>query len=393
SCVLETVTRLAFSKEDFEARQYLKALIKEAGLSVKEDCVGNIFARFQDVSEPNLPAVCVGSHIDSVPFGGFYDGTLGVMAGLEAIRSIKESGVKLKRPLELIVFSCEESSRFKMATVGSKIISGKLPIQKLHELQDENKISLFEAMKDFGLDPQNLQNALLPKDTFHSYLELHIEQGPVLERLDVPVGIVTGIAAPIRYEIVVRGRADHSGATPMNMRVDALVIASRIIIAAQKFASAKKTAVATVGYAKTKPGVLNVVPGEVTLGIDIRDIDENDLNAVDENLREFVNRLSKELKFSYEFKELIRDTPVKLSEELINLLENEAKELKIQTIKLPSGAGHDAMNMLGLARFTGMLFIPCKDGVSHNINESIKFEHAFKATEILANTMIKLSKI
>ena len=386
------LTRLALTKEDKQAREYLISLVKEAGFSLKEDAVGNIYAKFDDVSEPNLPAVSVGSHVDSVPFGGFYDGMLGVMTGLEAMRAIKESGVKLKRPLELIVFCCEESSRFKMATIGSKIVSGKLPLSRLHELKDEGGVSLYEAMRDFGLKPQNLADALLPKGAFHSYLELHIEQGPVLERQNIPVGIVTGIAAPIRYEILVRGRADHSGATPMNMRNDALVAASHIIIAAQNFARAKKTAVATIGYAQTKPGVLNVVPGEVRLGVDIRDIDKSDLEALDKELRAFVQDLSRELNFSYEIKELIKDTPVRLSDEVINLLENEAKSLGIKTLRLPSGAGHDAMNMPGIAKLVGMLFIPCKDGISHNINESINFDDAFKATEILAAAMIKLSQ-
>ncbi|EJP76151.1 MULTISPECIES: M20 family metallo-hydrolase [Campylobacter] len=386
------LTRLAFTKEDKQAREYLISLVKEAGFSLKEDAVGNIYAKFDDVSEPNLPAVSVGSHVDSVPFGGFYDGTLGVMTGLEAMRAIKESGVKLKRPIELIVFCCEESSRFKMATIGSKIVSGKLPLSRLHELKDESGVSLYDAMRDFGLKPQNLADALLPKGAFHSYLELHIEQGPVLERQNIPIGIVTGIAAPIRYEILVRGRADHSGATPMNMRNDALVAASHIIIAAQNFARAKKTAVATIGYAQTKPGVLNVVPGEVRLGVDIRDIDKSDLEALDRELRAFVQDLSQELNFSYEIKELIKDTPVRLSDEVINLLENEAKGLGIKTLRLPSGAGHDAMNIPGIAKLVGMLFIPCKDGISHNINESINFDDAFKATEILAAAMIKLSQ-
>ncbi|MBR8464256.1 Zn-dependent hydrolase [Campylobacter sp. faydin G-24] len=388
------LTRLAFSKEECEAREYLYELFKAADLKVRVDSVGNIYAKFDDekfITKPSAPAVSVGSHIDSVPFGGFYDGTLGVMAGLEAVRSIKELGITLKRPLELIVFACEESSRFKMATIGSKIISGKLGLNKLHELKDDSDISLFDAMKNFGLEPQNLNSAILQKGAYHSYLELHIEQGPVLERLNIAVGVVTGIAAPIRYELVIKGRADHSGATPMNMRNDALVAASYIIIAAEKFAIAKSTAVATIGYAKTKPGVLNVVPGEVVLGVDIRDIDKDELSALDKELRQFVANLSREMKFSYKITELIRDTPVKLSQKAINLLTNEAQNLGIKTINLPSGAGHDAMNMLSLADSVGMLFIPCKDGISHNINESINFDDAFKATEILTAAMIKLA--
>ncbi|WP_462104183.1 M20 family metallo-hydrolase [Campylobacter concisus] len=385
------LTRLAFSKEDLEARKFLINLIEKNGFKLKIDNVGNIFAIYDDGCEVGAKPVCVGSHIDSVPNGGFYDGTLGVMAGLEALSSIKEAGIKLKRPLWLINFSCEESSRFKTATIGSKIISGKLSQQRLHELKDEDGISLFEAMSAAGFKPQNLDEAILKENSLHAYLELHIEQGPVLERSAISVGVVSGIAAPIRFEITIQGKADHSGATPMNMRSDALLTASHIIIAANKFAKNKKTAVATVGYVHAKPGVLNVVPGEARLGVDLRDIDKASLDELNLELRNFVGELSRELKFSYEIRELSSDEPVKLSEHTINLLEDEAKKLGIKTLILPSGAGHDAMNLTKLASSVGMLFIPCVDGISHNTKEATNFEDAVAATKILTNALIRLS--
>ena len=385
------LTRLAFSKEDLEAREFLINLIEKNGFKLKIDNVGNIFAIYDDGCEPDAKPVCVGSHIDSVPNGGFYDGTLGVMAGLEALMAIKEAGIKLKRPLWLINFSCEESSRFKTATIGSKIISGKLSEQRLHELKDESGISLFEAMSMAGLKPQNLNDAILKENSLHAYLELHIEQGPVLERSGISVGVVSGIAAPIRFEITIHGKADHSGATPMNMRSDALLAASHIIIAANKFAKNKKTAVATVGYAHAKPGVLNVVPGEARLGVDLRDIDKVSLEELNLELRNFVGELSRELNFSYEIRELSSDEPVKLSEHAINLLEDEAKKLGVETLTLPSGAGHDAMNLTKLANSVGMLFIPCVDGISHNTKEAINFKDAVTATKILTNALMRLS--
>ena len=385
------LTRLAFSKEDLEARKFLINLIEKNGFKLKIDNVGNIFAIYDDGCEADAKPVCVGSHIDSVPNGGFYDGTLGVMAGLEALSSIKEAGIKLKRPLWLINFSCEESSRFKTATIGSKIISGKLSQQRLHELKDEDGISLFEAMSAAGFKPQNLDEAILKENSLHAYLELHIEQGPVLERSAISVGVVSGIAAPIRFEITIQGKADHSGATPMNMRSDALLAASHIIIAANKFAKNKKTAVATVGYVHAKPGVLNVVPGEARLGVDLRDIDKASLEELNLELRNFVGELSRELKFSYEIRELSSDEPVKLSKHAINLLEDEAKKLGIKTLTLPSGAGHDAMNLTKLASSVGMLFIPCVDGISHNTKEAINFKDAVAATKILTNALIRLS--
>ena len=385
------LTRLAFSKEDLEARKFLINLIEKNGFKLKIDNVGNIFAIYDEGCEADAKPVCVGSHIDSVPNGGFYDGTLGVMAGLEALTAIKEAGIKLKRPLWLINFSCEESSRFKTATIGSKIISGKLSQQRLHELKDEDGISLFEAMSEAGFKPQNLDEAILKENSLHAYLELHIEQGPVLERSAISVGVVSGIAAPIRFEITIQGKADHSGATPMNMRSDALLAASHIIIAANKFAKNKKTAVATVGYVHAKPGVLNVVPGEARLGVDLRDIDKASLAELNLELRNFVAELSRELKFSYEIRELSSDEPVKLSEHAINLLEDEAKKLGIKTLTLPSGAGHDAMNLTKLASSVGMLFIPCVDGISHNTKEAINFKDAVAATKILTNALIRLS--
>ena len=385
------LTRLAFSKEDLEARKFLINLIEKNGFKLKIDNVGNIFAIYDDGCEADAKPVCVGSHIDSVPNGGFYDGTLGVMAGFEALTAIKEAGIKLKRPLWLINFSCEESSRFKTATIGSKIISGKLSQQRLHELKDEDGISLFEAMSAAGFKPQNLDEAILKENSLHAYLELHIEQGPVLERSAISVGVVSGIAAPIRFEITIQGKADHSGATPMNMRSDALLAASHIIIAANKFAKNKKTAVATVGYVHAKPGVLNVVPGEARLGVDLRDIDKANLEELNLELRNFVGELSCELKFSYEIRELSSDEPVKLSEHAINLLEDEAKKLGIKTLTLPSGAGHDAMNLTKLASSVGMLFIPCVDGISHNTKEAINFDDAVMATKILTNALIRLS--
>ena len=385
------LTRLAFSKEDLEARKFLINLIEKNGFKLKIDNVGNIYAIYDDGCEADAKPVCVGSHIDSVPNGGFYDGTLGVMAGLEALSSIKEAGIKLKRPLWLINFSCEESSRFKTATIGSKIISGKLSQQRLHELKDEDGISLFEAMSAAGFKPQNLDEAILKENSLHAYLELHIEQGPVLERSAISVGVVSGIAAPIRFEITIQGKADHSGATPMNMRSDALLAASHIIIAANKFAKNKKTAVATVGYVHAKPGVLNVVPGEARLGVDLRDIDKKSLEELNLELRNFIKELSRELKFSYEIRELSSDEPVKLSKHAINLLEDEAKKLGIKTLTLPSGAGHDAMNLTKLASSVGMLFIPCVDGISHNTKEAINFKDAVAATKILTNALIRLS--
>ena len=384
------ITRLAFSKEEKAARKHLLELAGKLGLSHKEDGFGNIFLTLKG-EDSTLPSIATGSHLDSVPNGGCYDGALGVMCGLEAIASIKESGKKPLRDLTLIVFSAEESSRFKMATMGSKLIAGKLDEKRLKELKDEDDISAYEAAKEFGCDVLKLDRIKLANNTFGAYIELHIEQGPVLERLCIPVGLVSGIAAPVRFELTIEGRADHSGATPMNMRKDALLMASRIIIALENIAKQRKNTVATVGYVKAKPGVLNVIAGSVTMGVDIRDISKEELESVDKEAREMIDELCKKEGFGYSIRELVKDTPVKLSDNIIELAKNEAKKLDIKTHKMPSGAGHDAMNMVGIAKDVGMLFIPCKNGISHNTKEQINYDDAATASNLLAHMLLSLA--
>lgn len=385
------ITRLAYSVEEKQARNYLKDLMHDIGMQIREDAVGNIFGKLEGTE--SLSSVTSGSHLDSVPLGGYYDGTLGVMCALEAIRAIKEKGISHKRPLELIVFSCEESSRFNMATMGSKVISGKLNLERLKALKDRDNISIYEAAKYFGCDVDSLENAKLNKDEFYSYIELHIEQGPVLENKKIPVGIVTGIAAPIRYELVISGRADHSGATPMNMRKDALVCASKIIIGVEEIGSnqAGDTVVATVGFANATPGVLNVIPGKVTLGIDIRDINKDNLNKASELITKLIDDTVKKDNLSYELKEISRDYPTTLDQEIIEVIEEEANKLDIKSIRLPSGAGHDAMHMVNVSKYTGMIFIPCKEGISHNVAEEVNMDDVHKATIILAKSLVALA--
>ena len=385
------MTRLAFSKEEKEARDYVKSLMQQCGMHIREDAIGNIIGRLEG-EDPSLSSIALGSHLDSVPFGGYYDGTLGIMCALEAIRFFQENAISHKRALELIIFSCEESSRFNMATVGSKVMSGKLGVETLKQLRDKEGISLYEAAKEFGCCVDALESAKRNKDELYCYLELHIEQGPVLSSQHIPVGIVTGIAAPFRYELTVHGKADHSGATPMNMRHDALVCASEIILGIETIASSKagSTTVATVGFAQAIPGVLNVIPGEVKMGIDIRDIDQGNLEKADSLIKDLISQVTHKRGLTFTLKLLSKDFPTVLDSSLIELLEKEAKSLNIATLRLPSGAGHDAMHMPNIAQHTGMIFVPCKEGISHNVEEAIDMEDVYKATEVLTKSLIEL---
>ena len=385
------MSRLAFSQEEAQARAYIKTLMQALGMNIREDAIGNILGRIE--GELPLPAIAIGSHLDSVPLGGFYDGTLGVMCGLEAIRTIKENGISHKRPLELIIFSCEESSRFNMATVGSKVMAGKLSKEALENLKDKEGVSLYEAAKAFGCAVETIESAKLPPHTFYAYLELHIEQGPVLENKGIPVGIVTGIAAPIRYELTLQGRADHSGATPMNMRSDALACAAEIILHVEKIAKeeAGETTVATVGFANATPGVLNVIPGSVRMGIDIRDIDQENLEKAALLIEKSIEEIAQKRGLIYTLKELTHDTPVSLDKKIIETLKREAHRINIPTLELPSGAGHDAMHMPYVATHTGMVFVPCKEGISHNIAEEVNMDDVICATEVITKTLITLA--
>lgn len=383
------LTRLGFSEEDARAREFLLEKGKELGLELRIDEALNIYFTLKGEDE-KLPPVALGSHIDSVVEGGFYDGTLGVISAFYVIENIKKAKIKLKRNLVIIVFSCEESSRFNIASVGSKLLCGKLDLEKTKILKDKDGISLYEAMTKMGAKLEKVE--LLKKDSFYAFLEVHIEQGRVLESKNIPLGIVQAIAAPIRYKLFLKGKADHSGATPMNLRFDALACASEIILKLEELAKAKKTAVATVGYIKANPNVLNVIAGECEIGIDLRDINEKDLEALEAQALAAIKELCQKRGISYESQLLGRDKPVLMSEKIIKLFEEEAKKKNYETLLLPSGAGHDTAFMKDIASYIGMLFIPCEDGISHNIKENINYEDAYKACEVLESVVIRLAQ-
>ncbi|PIE74314.1 MAG: Zn-dependent hydrolase [Deltaproteobacteria bacterium] len=383
------ITRLAFSHEEKQVRAYVKALMHTMGMTIYKDGIGNLLGILAG-ENPELPAVISGSHLDSVPNGGCYDGPLGVFAALEAVKAIQQSGQAFKRSLGVMVFSCEESSRFHMATLGSKLLSGKLSFEQLHTIKDDDGISVYEAAKQFGC---SLDESTLPmkNDHFHGYIELHIEQGPVLENKGIPVGIVLAIAAPIRYKLNIIGHTDHSGATPMSMRKDALTCASEIILAIESLAKEEQTTVATVGNVKVTPGVLNVIPGEAELLIDIRDIDKAALIRTDKAIRQAVAAITQRRGLTFELTLLSKDFPTPMDTHVIDIIETVSKKVGIEAIKLPSGAGHDAMNMVGIASHTGMIFVPCKEGISHNVNEAINFADANQATLVLAHSLFTLA--
>lgn len=384
-------TRLAFTAEDMAARQWLMKAMKSAGLSVSVDPFGNICGRRE--GQEDLPAIMIGSHIDTVPEGGNYDGVVGVLAGLEVLRTLNDLQLKTRRPIEVINLSAEESSRFGMATLGSKALAGKLDIDTLKRLVDREGVSLYAALKECGYAADEIASAAIDPKRLHAFIEVHIEQGPVLEAKDCPIGIVTSIAAPTRFKVMIEGRADHSGNTPMTMRQDALTAACELTLGVERIAAheAGDSTVGTVGYMYISPGAMNVIPGQVELGIDIRDINMADKDkavaAVVALMAEIAER--RDVKISHQ--QLCNDEPVALSDKIITTLKEAADQTGLDSIMMPSGAGHDAMNMARLTD-TGMIFIPSIDGVSHNIAERSKIEDIYAGTNVLLHATLKLAQ-
>jgi N-carbamoyl-L-amino-acid hydrolase len=385
------VTRLAFTEEDLKARQYLLDVMKSLNLKVSIDAFGNIRGRRE--GQFDLPPVMIGSHLDTVPNGGHYDGVIGVIGALEVIRVLNENNIVTKRPIEVINFSCEESSRFRAGTLGSKVMVGKFTKDKLKTSIDKDGISLYDALKQAGYDPDRLEDARINNGDIYAFMEMHIEQGPVLEQEKYQIGIVTAIAAPTRFKVLIEGRADHSGNTPMNMRKDALTGASALILGVEQIAKSEagERTVGTVGYVYVEPGAMNVVPGKVELGIDIRDINSTDKKVAVKKVIDLIHKIQEQRNLEIKYEILADEEPVVLSNKIISCLENEAKKYGFSYKLMPSGAGHDAMYMTNVTN-VGMIFIPSINGVSHNIAEFSRMEDIKMGTDLLLKATIKLAQ-
>ena len=385
----EGMSRLAYTSYDKTARELFMSRCKEAGLSVRTDAIGNIFAR-REGSDPSLPAVALGSHLDTVINGGEFDGILGVLGGLEVIRSLNDENVKTKHSIELVVFECEESSRFNIATLGSKVMCGKLGYEKLKEVKDFKGREIGEIFKEFGIDIAKIDEAKNLTSNYKSFFEIHIEQGPLLYNENLEIGVVSAIAAPHRFSVRVIGQAQHSGTTAMKYRNDALCAAAEIILAVEKVAkdNSQNSVVATTGNCTVKPGVMNVVPGETTLLIDLRGIDLNTRESAYEQIMSEISKIEKIRSVKCEIKQLAYDVPSVLDRNLINLIVDEAEKSKLKYEVMPSGAGHDAMHMAEICP-TAMIFIPSRDGISHNPLEFSEWDDIKKGVELLKRVILK----
>lgn len=388
----EGVNRLAFTDADWEGRQYIIDCMNDAGLDVEIDGFGNVIG-YKVGTNPDLPVVMVGSHTDSVPNGGNYDGVVGVLSAIEAVRSMIDDGFEHEHTIAVVDFMCEESSRFGAATLGSKAMRGKLTLNDLHRLVDTQGISLYDSLKERKLHPDAIESMAYNRPV-KAFIEMHIEQGKVLEHEQKQIGIVSGIAAPERFYVTIRGNADHSGATPMNLRHDALCGASKIILGIEGVTSMQEEppVVGTVGIAEVVPGAMNVIPGSVKLGVDIRSISKVARDSVVFLIKELIDVIAEKRGLSYTIEPISTDHPVSMHPLMVKEIERAVTSLQLEYMIMPSGAGHDAMHWAEVAP-TGMIFIPCRDGISHNSAEFAAMDDIVAGAEVLENVIKNISLV
>lgn len=358
-------TRLAFGPEEREAHAIFERWASELGMSVWSDAIGNTFAQIP--VQTSEPVVLVGSHLDTVPNGGSFDGVAGVAAALEAVRVLGETGAT-KRPLRIVVFAGEEGARFGTPCIGSRVATGVFTQGTLEELLDSDGVSAARSAADVGLSPGNASRAVWPDGSVEVFLELHIEQGRVLESRRTRLGIVDAIAGSTRVELEFSGRPDHSGATPMPLRSDALVGASEFVVEVERRAAGARTTVATVGKIEVDPGSMTTVPGAARLSLDVRDTDSDRQRDLMEELLDQASRISARRGLDLQATLVSDQSPVVLHKPLRERLARASLESGIPFRVLPSGASHDAAHVARVAP-TGMLFVPSRDGISHAPDE------------------------
>ncbi|PZE20315.1 M20 family metallo-hydrolase [Paenibacillus xerothermodurans] len=385
------VARLSLSKEDREAQMLVSAWMQKAGMEVRVDPAGNLIGRIEGTRREAQPVV-IGSHIDSVVNGGKYDGVIGVIGGIEVVQHLHEEGIKPLRPIEVIAFCEEEGSRFQSGLFGSRAMVGAINEQDF-ELVDQQGMTRREALIQFGLDPKKIKEEVVRRQgAIQAYLEMHIEQGPVLELLQAPIGIVNGIAGPAWVEVTVQGKAGHAGTLPMNMRQDALLGAAQIALLVEDICHAYQDApvVGTVGHMEVLPGGANTVPGRVVFSVDVRDIDKGRRDEVMRQVKTGAQQICEQRGLGFSWNERLNLDPVECSPSIIDVMKEQSLKMKLQCPLLISGAGHDAQLMAVITEM-GMIFVRCKDGVSHNPAEYADIADIALGTELLSRVALHLA--
>jgi len=384
------VTRIVFTPADLKARAWVISRCQEARLAVRQDAIGNIFARWSG-ADPAAPAVGTGSHIDAIPNAGKYDGVVGVLGGLEAIRALQRSGFRPKSSIELLVFATEEPTRFGIGCLGSRLLSGALSADAASKLKDCAGETVDEVRRKAGFNA-NLQDVKLPKGYYKGFVELHIEQGPLLDSAQIAVGIVRSIAAPASLRISIEGAGGHAGGVLMPDRKDALCAAAELILAVEHAAlsTGATDTVATVGVCDVFPGAVNSIPSRVRITLDIRDTDLARRDGAMQTIERASRDIAAKRQVSIQSELLNADAPEDCAPEVRAALAESCREHGFPFLEIVSRAYHDALFLSRIAP-TGMLFIPCRSGYSHRPDEYAAPENIARGALVLAESLAKLS--
>jgi N-carbamoyl-L-amino-acid hydrolase len=380
------VSRVAFSDADIAGRDYVKKLMQDAGLTVRIDTAGNILGR-REGSNAKLPPILIGSHIDSVPGGGNYDGDVGVLGAIEVAQTLQEQNVRLKHPLEVVVFADEEGG-----TVGSFAMIGQLQPAALDLMTHSGK-TIRDGIRAVGGDPDRLSEAVRKTGDLKAYVELHIEQGAILDESDIDIGVVEGIVGIRWWDVTIEGVPNHAGTTPMNRRRDAMLSAAEFVLAVNRVAtSIPGRQVATVGRIRAEPGAPNVIPGKVVLSLEIRDLAADKMAAVYDAVRAEADRIAQARQTPFTFTQLkVSSEPAPTDQRLQRIIAKAADSLKLTNKVMPSGAGHDAQEIAHIAP-TGMIFVPSVGGVSHSPKEFTSQQDMANGANVLLQTVLAIDR-
>jgi N-carbamoyl-L-amino-acid hydrolase len=381
------VSRIAFSEPDRASREYVMRLMREAGLTVRVDAAGNIYGR-REGTEPRLPVILFGSHTDSVPHGGNFDGDVGSMGAIEVIRAMNGAGLRTRHPLEVVIWTNEEGHHYGKPLFGSRASAGLLDAGEL-DRKDEEGVTLAEWLRRYGQDPARIGEAQRRAGEVSTYFELHIEQGGRLEREKKQIGVVEGIVGIRRWMCVAQGMANHAGTTPMDERRDALLAASRAaLLLRQEVRAESGGQVGTVGYVHAEPGARNIVPGRAEFPLEIRDLSPVKINRIADRVFAGLKVIEQEERVKIDCQPLSQDTPALTDTTMRRIVEQSASEAGFSTMTMPSGAGHDAQAVANYAPM-GMIFIPSIGGVSHAPNERSDWQDIANGAEVLYRAIVK----
>ena len=385
------VTRVVFTPSDLKARAWMKARCAEAGLTVREDAVGNTFARWTG-SDLSVPVVGMGSHIDAIPNAGKYDGVVGVLGGLEAIRALQRGGFQPRHSIELLVFTAEEPTRFGIGCLGSRMLANTLSSDAGQKLTDKDGATLDEVRREAGFRG-NLEQVKLPSGYYKAFVEMHIEQGPLLERQQISLGIVTRIAAPASLAVLIEGSGGHAGAVLMHDRIDALCAAAELILAIENAArnSGAIDTVATVGICDVFPGAINSIPLRVRLSVDVRDTDLARRDSAMRSIEAAARSIAEKRRVLIQSTLLNADAPADCAPAIIDTFSQSCRKHELNFLPMVSRAYHDSLFMARIAP-VAMLFIPCRNGYSHRPDEYASPEDIERGTLVLAETLAALSR-